>query len=564
MVVKDEAWKVGNGWRARWAQVSLWAACALVGACGSDRDDPAGAGEPDPRDEFGFGSCPRDLPGSTAGRRCAVNKVPLRWDAPEAEKIDVLVARYLSTTPHRGQLWLLDGGPGGTGGIYMLKEILALYTSLGLDVYVPQHRGTGHSTPLTCEDNEEIGPCGDELLATWGDGLRGFHSTEAARDVGNLIERFRTPDEPVFVFGLSYGSYWAQRYLQAFPAQAKGVILEGVLPLGEALWDGDVLADAAARSLFQVCRDEPDCAAAFGDEDPEDAAHRVLAESEDPDRRCLGAQGAARQDVEAVLSLFVAGDLGQFVPGPLRRLARCSPDDQAEILAFVEFVIGALSVETDVAMDNQVLGWHVLRTDLMASVTTFPLEERLAAREPLVFWSGAAPTETFDAIVGGWPVNYPPEPTEQSGLATPLLLLNGGLDIQTPSPWARKLAKTLGVPLVEFPFAGHAVDVSLASPLGAGSASCSLGIIRSFIDDPNGEPDASCAPNAYVPDVAGLRDISRQAAAQLYGHPTPVLGADPARPSPKRLRSAEQSDGDALARTLREQLARALRARRPL
>src|SRR6185369_5140814 len=112
----------------RWARSSVLSACVALGACASDRDKPHGAAEP--RDELGFGACPSDLPGTTLGRDCAVNEVPLRWDEPDGEKLDVLVARYLGPNPHQGQLWLLDGGPGGTGGIYMLKEIQELYASL--------------------------------------------------------------------------------------------------------------------------------------------------------------------------------------------------------------------------------------------------------------------------------------------------------------------------------------------------------------------------------------------------------------------------------------------------
>lgn len=552
MVVNEEK----RGQWMRWARGPVLCMGLALGACASEHDKPLGAAEP--KDALGFGSCPRDLPGTTRGRDCAVNEVPLRWDEPDGEKIDVLVARYLSPTPHRGQLWLLDGGPGGTGGIYMLDQVLELYASLGLDVYIPQHRGTGHSTPLGCS-GDDLAACGDELIATWGDGLRGFHSTEAGRDVGNLIERFRKPGEPVFVFGLSYGSWWAQRYLQAFPAQANGVILEGVLPLDEALWEGDGLADEAARSVFQACRDEPDCAAAFGDEDPEDVALRVIASTEDPEHRCMGEDGPERVELETALSLLVVSDLGHFVPGLLRRLDRCTDSDQDELVAFAEFLTDTLSTPPDPSMDNGVLGTHVLRSDLMASLTTFPLDERLAAREPLVFWSGAASTEEFDAIVEGWPVNYPAEPSELTGLATPVVLLNGGLDIQTPSPWARKLAKKIHAQLIEFPFVGHGVDISLAEPYTAGDASCSLGVLRSFIDDPGSAIDASCAAIAYTPDVAGHQAVSAKVAALLYGHVTSVLGPNSDEPSPKRARSLPVGDADGLSTTLRHRLATAAR-----
>jgi len=549
---------VQRGWRACGVRSWFFLGCLALSGCGSDHDDERSR---PPTDEYGFGACPQSLTGSSRGRACAVTQVPLRWDEPAGKKIDVLVARYLSDTPHRGQIWLLDGGPGGTGGIYMQQEILALYASLGLDVYVPQHRGTGHSTPLSCK-SDDIGECGGELVAKWGDGLRGFHSTEAAHDVGALIDRFRTEGERVFVFGLSYGSYWAQRYLQAFPSQADGVILEGVFPLSEALWEGDVIADAAGRSVFEACRAEPDCAAAFGDEDPEDVARRVLADSKLRETRCMGDDGPLREEIEAVLSLLVVSDLGHFAPGLFRRLDRCSEADQEELVALAAFITKVLSTPPDPELDNPILGLHVLRTDLMAKLTTFPLDDMLAAREPLVFWSGAAPTEEFDAIVEGWPVNYPAAPTALEGLATPLLLMNGGLDIQTPSPWARKLAKQLGAPLVEFPYVGHGVDVSLASPLTAGDASCSLGILRSFIDDPQATIDGSCAKTAYTPDVAGHGAVTHSVIEVLYGHETPLLGSEPAAPSAKRVRSERVTDLEPVARLLRERLAHAVREMR--
>jgi pimeloyl-ACP methyl ester carboxylesterase len=547
-----------RGWRAVGVRAVFLLGCLTLGACGGGDDDRPST---KPTDQYGFGACPGSLPGSNQGRACAVTQVPLRWDEPDGKKIDVLVARYLSVTPHRGQIWLLDGGPGGTGAIYMQKEILALYASLGLDVYVPQHRGTGHSTPLTCK-SEELSECGAELVAKWGDGLRGFHSTEAAHDVGSLIDRFRTEGERIFVFGLSYGSYWAQRYLQAFPSQADGVILEGVFPLGEDLWEGDVIADAAGRSVFEACRAEPDCAAAFGDEDPEDVARRVLSDAKLPERRCMGADGPLREQIEGVLSLLVVSDLGHVAPGLFRRLDRCSDADQKELLALAEFISEVVSSLADPELDNGILGVHVLRTDLMAKLATFPLDDMLAARDPLVFWSGAASSEDFDAIVEGWPVNYAPAPTELEGLATPLLLMNGGLDIQTPTPWARKLAQKLAAPLIEFPYVGHGVDVSLASPLTAGDASCSLGILRSFVDDPTGAIDGSCAKTAYTPDVAGHGRVTRSVTEVLYGHETPLLGSEPGEPNAKRVRSERVTDLEPVARLLRERLTNALRDRR--
>ena len=547
-----------DGKTGRWGIITRGLAlpCALfLGACGDDHDGKAKAGQPHETAEgaLKFASCPTDLPGQKLGRECATASVPLHWDEPEGESIELLVARYRGNTPSRGQLWLLDGGPGGTGAIYMDPSILPLYASLGLDVYVPQHRGTGHSTPLNCDEATDIPSCGAALVDTWGDGLSGFNSVEAGRDVGFLVEQAHAESEPAFVFGLSYGSYWAQRYLQAFPKQASGVILEGVFPLSADLSQGDPIADTAARSLFEACRNEPDCAAAFGDEDPEDVARRVVSDASDPAKRCLGADGADPSELELVLTGLIVSDLGTFVPGVMRRLDRCNEQDQQELTAMAELLVSAFSMDADPSVDNVPLGLHVIRTDLLAGLSTFPLEERLAAREPLIFWSGAASTEEFAAIVDGWPVNYPPAAKALPAAHSPVLLLNGGLDIQTPSPWARELASTLGGQLVEFPFAGHGVDISLASPLTLGDASCSLGMLQSFVDDPSAPVDGACAPTAYTPDLAGKGDITQQVAAQLYGADTPVMGADDAgAPRTKRgLAPGSALSRDALVATIR-------------
>lgn len=143
-------------------------------------------------------------------------------------------------------------------------------------------------------------------------------------------------------------------------------------------------------------------------------------------------------------------------------------------------------------------------------------------------------------------------------------MLNGGLDIQTPSVWARDFASKLGAELVEFPFVGHGVDISLSSPVTANDASCSLDMLRAFIDDPSSQVDDSCARTAYTPDVAGRTDIMKYLAIVLYGKNTPLLGADD-DDAPKAKRLHPQSGNETLAGVelaLRESLTRAARSLR--
>jgi pimeloyl-ACP methyl ester carboxylesterase len=473
-----------------------------------------------------FHPCPEEMPGKPGGRRCATSPVPLRWSEPEGEQIELMVVRYAAETPSAGQLWLLDGGPGGTGGLFMLPEVLALYQSFGFDIYVPQHRGTGFSTPLHCDDGgvdllfapqaDLVAACGAELVATWGEGLRGFHSDEAGRDLGALIER-TGKDEPTFVYGVSYGSYWAQRYLQAFPDQSDGMILQGVFPLGEHIWEVDALADAAGGSLFQACREQDACREAF-EGDPEDAAHRVVAKASDPNLRCLGEAGPDRHTLELWFSLIITGDIGQAIPGLIRRMDRCNDQDQAELQGLSALLGDALGEGAVPIPDfsNDALGVHVGRTDLMAELETLPTARLEAERDPLVFWSAALTLEDSRAYVENWPVHYPPVSNEIPEHTTKVLLMNGGLDIQTPTPWARSLSLRLNAELVEFPYVGHGVDLSLPN-LPGGAVECSLGIEQAFLSNPEATLDTSCAATAYVPDLLGESEENQYLAQLMYG-----------------------------------------------
>ncbi|MCC7542830.1 MAG: hypothetical protein IT379_41830 [Deltaproteobacteria bacterium] len=60
-------------------------------------------------------------------------------------------------------------------------------------------------------------PAIDGSTADAGPELRATTPTGAARDLGALIDATRGAADRVFVHGGSYGTYWAQRYLQLFP-----------------------------------------------------------------------------------------------------------------------------------------------------------------------------------------------------------------------------------------------------------------------------------------------------------------------------------------------------------
>ena len=139
-----------------------------LGAGGSGGEGGAGA--------VNWSPCPVSSDESFGGgAECATIKVPLDWSDPDGPKIDFFVKRLPAVMqPSRGQLWFLNGGPGYSGADY--DNFAKAQT---IDLYLPDHRGTGRSSRLGCPTYEsdeseggfnlsqaELPGCVDELIAT--------------------------------------------------------------------------------------------------------------------------------------------------------------------------------------------------------------------------------------------------------------------------------------------------------------------------------------------------------------------------------------------------------------
>lgn len=482
---------------------------AAVG-CDADPDNPA-------EERLAFVDCPKALSGESAGRTCATSSVPLRYEAPAGQKIELLVARYPAEAKSKGQLWLLDGGPGGTGVAYMNENILPIYRQLGYDIYIPQHRGTGHSSALICAEPNSPKSCGAELVEKWADDLEGFNSVEAGHDVGVLIERARSANERVFVLGISYGTYWGQRYLQAYPNQATGVLLDGVLPLDTGLWNGDKVANDAGLRLLTACSEDSACKAALSG-DPVAVATRVINRARDATTRCEGSDGFAREALSEIFAGAMVMDIASAIPALLLRLDRCNADDLEQLGVFHEALQEIVNAQSLVDWEsvNPALGSHVLRTDLMAELDSQPLDDLRIERDKLIVYNGAISLEATDQLTSEWPVNYPPIDKTVSAAKVPLLISNGGFDVQTPLPWASNLAEANGINAMIFPFAGHAVDISLAG-LTQNLTPCSIQIKSQFLDNPSGRIDSSCIAELPAPDFSAQTETGKAVSKALFG-----------------------------------------------
>jgi len=184
-------------------------------------------------------------------QRCATVAVPMDYADPRGPKIEIAISRIPSENPaaRRGALLLIPGGPGGDSmndpskkGQKLPRSVRDAYDLIG---FAP--RGMAPSTAVDCGlEQRDLArttllpwPAPDGSVdATMAAGKR--VSEACARNGGELIRHISTLNEArdldrvraalgerkVSAWGVSYGTYVADAYLQLFPQRTDRVVLD--------------------------------------------------------------------------------------------------------------------------------------------------------------------------------------------------------------------------------------------------------------------------------------------------------------------------------------------------
>jgi pimeloyl-ACP methyl ester carboxylesterase len=390
-----------------------------------------------------------------------------------------------------------------------------------VDVFTLDHRGVGFSTRLGCPQEPGVfapgdggalddaavpdpatalAPCLAALQAKWGSELAFFTASNAARDLAYAIDRTKKPGQEVYVYGVSYGTYWAHRYLQIFPEHPTGVILDSIVPPeGEALSQFDLHGDLAGAKLGELCKKDAVCNQKLGP-DPWARVKDIVATIGTGHCPELGLTNANRSVLFGYLQQW---GLNVYPFAALWRYERCTPEDVT--------VLRALAERTAVfspapGLFSPLLGYNVRFSELWEQPA--PSQEVLLARyAAATFPAGAA----FDVPRSVWPA-YPTDEFygKYAQTSVPLLMLNGTLDVQTPIETASRMKDHLNGPhqtFIAIPNANHATiqqspTRALAGAGGQGPP-CGFTIVMSFLDDPKGPLDTSCLSNLLPLDFSG-------------------------------------------------------------
>jgi len=516
-----------------------------MGCIGSDDDDKKS------KAELNFTACDPLVKGGQPGE-CASTKVPLLWDQTGGKEISIFVKRIPATKERTCQVWLLDGGPGGNGAGYEMMPALQRLRDNGCDVYIPAHRGTGRSTALDCEPlrklrllpleeqqkltpemiKEENKKCAQEVKAAWGDDLRGFSSHGAAQDLGYLIDATHEENIPVTVLGSSYGTYWAERYLQYHPHQAQAVVLDSVLDLDSDVWNQNIYVDEVATGIVDYCIANAEvCKQRYT---MSSKATMTAAFEKMRAKKCqitfAGAPTAITGDAGVSLLKSSWGLAVQSAPAMLpaliHRSERCNAEDQAVISrylsgAWVQEYQAAKGVTPEAPPTNvedlslnDVLYSQVTAEDLIPPGVNF---DDVYKNTQNLFFSD--PDQAYKELYEDWTSPKRNEINNQHAKTdVPMLILNGDFDLATPTRWALKTRAAFKGDhqhFVRFPTAGHGTFGSTPLP---DQSQCSEKIILAFIQNPKAELDTSCVSQVVMPDYAAERPELKEFIKYAFGN----------------------------------------------
>jgi pimeloyl-ACP methyl ester carboxylesterase len=464
--------------------------------------------------EINWETCSLEPDANDGLAECAAVEMPLFHTHPDGRTISIAVKRLRATAPSRGQLWFIAGDPGDSGVAFFSRVATFAQVLDDIDIYTLDHRGVGGSGLLTCPEQEsensdggrritniEIDDCVAHLMANRADELDALTTSENARDLAALIHATREPGQKVWVWGVSYGTYAVNRYLQLFPQQPDGIIVDGLRPADFSYSELDARVDESGRQLLGLCGKDPICSQYLGP-DPEATAEALFQKLENGHCSQLG--------ITADKFRLVLGDMMQngspimdYIPPVIHRLNRCDELDQQALNYFFERVVvfgsGTALVQPEPESVALALFLHVSLSEMWDEQA--PTIEELQMAEATYLMSTGA-TLRFARAVKRWPRYSPGQLDDRfANYDGPMLMLHGGLDHYVSLERLEEMRDTFSAPRQSFAFFPQGQHVVISDPY---QSQCAIQLYAAFLRDPQARVDPSCIdqlpPRPFVYD----------------------------------------------------------------
>lgn len=439
---------------------------------------------------------------------CGTYAVPEDRDDPASRTIDlaVVVVPANDEPLDPDPIVFLAGGPGGsvTDAAGFVGQQIPERTR---DVLLVDQRGTGRSGGLFCQLQGRDGDLGTYYEDMWpvaevercrreheeaGANLAAYTTAAFADDLDEVREWLGY--EELNLNGGSYGTRMAQTYVRRHPEHVRTVVLQGVVPMDayqpidHARW-----ADRSFHMVFETCRQDAECHAAFPDlaGDWETVLRNLdeepaLLEIEDPETgEVYEARLERRVWAESLRSLLYVPAGATDFPYIVHRAA------QGDFDPFVESTLPRKRNLSQYLADGLYLS--VTCTEDIPFLTEEEIERRTAGTA-----SGRYRIEQQQRACSLWPRGELPAGTHEP-VATdlPVLLLSGSFDPVTPPSYGEQVAAHLPNGLhVVVPEGHHGYD-------GLSNPECVLDLITDFVDQASFEGlDTTCVDSMERPPFA--------------------------------------------------------------
>lgn len=455
--------------------------------------------------------CPDVEP--TEAVECATIEVPLDYDRPWGEKIEIGLARRQAANPDEkiGTILMDPGGPGGSG-----VDSVKFYNPLTgdaaerFDVIGFDPRGVNTSTQVLCGEAavsavDAIGiPTDQDSFAALEDANAALTADCRERTgklfdhVSNLetvedIERIRRAigEGRLNYLGYSYGTIMGQQYAESYPHRIRTMVLDGNMDHSlDSEWDFMRTETGAVEENFTAftawCAEAPECALHGEDvasvysglKEKARAGELIDPDSGEPlDFYALSMQytfaANSPQAWPGLAEAYVALRDGTPLPGGMTLQA----EEPINHLFYPAWC--------------QDYGWQIEDYDELAS-----LQERLAEAYPNVEWT---PYDNYALTCVGSGIEHTNERDELDvDHAPPIVFIGNEHDPATVYDWSLASSEQAGGHLVTYEGYGHTVY--------GGISTCIDDAINAYYVGKTVPEEGLSCPNLDFPEIGALTD----------------------------------------------------------
>jgi pimeloyl-ACP methyl ester carboxylesterase len=424
--------------------------------------------------------------------------VPLDYDDPAGERVELALARYRALEPDQriGTLLVNPGGPGfgGTGLAFNAAGIYDTPLRERFDIVGWDPRGTGDSepaidcidsfdpyftgvdsTPTDAAEREALVDLAEEFAAACLERtpeLAAMGTNNSARDIDSI--RRALGEDTISYFGFSYGSELGATWATLFPDTVRAAVLDGAADPTASMAESNEqqLAgfESTLASFLAQCSADPECEF-HNDGDAETAFDELMAALDAEPAPTVAGRPPANRDI-AQAAVAVAMYAEERWPSLAKSLAAAADGDGSGLLALFDAYYNR---SPDGTWGDELEAFRVISCMDDAERPTVAESDAAAAR-----FEEVAPRFVGTGAAGDYKCTFFPPSTDprvdvSAAGAGPIVVIGTTGDPATPLASTRAMSEALDD--------GRLVVVTADQHTGYGVNRCVIDLVNAYLVD---------------------------------------------------------------------------------